>query len=195
MLLPSIREPTIDRLKYFLSAEQARDFTYHDVGATAGENWPAGFDHDFHRVLLGHGEQVFQAACQGLREWRQFPAPWTRIFPADAPLVAGTNVAVQFHVGGLWWLSSARIVFTIDEPAPIRRFGFAYGTLPGHIECGEERFSIELHDDESVWYDLRAFSRPRFWPMRLGYPIARRYQRRFARNSQVSMQTLAQASG
>lgn len=74
-----------------------------------------------------------------------------------------------------------------DAKGATRRFGFAYGTLPAHVEEGEERFCIELHDDGTVWYDLRAFSRPRYWPVRLGKPLARRLQRRFARESQAAM--------
>jgi uncharacterized protein (UPF0548 family) len=84
-------------------------------------------------------------------------------------------------------MSSARIVYQLEDGQPIRRFGFAYGTLPGHIERGEERFSIEWLPDDTVWYDIRAFSRPRHWLVRLGYPLARRLQRRFVRDSQSAM--------
>ena len=44
---------------------------------------------------------------------------------------------------GLWWLNACRIVYVVDESGPISKFGFAYGTLPGHVESGEERFLIE----------------------------------------------------
>ena len=57
----------------------------------------------------------------------------------------------------------ARVVYVIDEPD---RKGFAYGTLPGHPERGEESFIIERRPDESVWLTIRAFSRPSsafFW--------------------------------
>jgi len=72
----------------------------------------------------------------------------------------------------------------IDEP---RRFGFAYGTLPGHAERGEERFLIEWLTDDTVWYDLDAISCPRYWAARVAYPVARRLQRQFARLSKASM--------
>ena len=42
----------------------------------------------------------------------------------------------------------ARVVYVIDEPL---RKGFAYGTLPGHPETGEEAFIVEYRDDDSVW--------------------------------------------
>jgi uncharacterized protein (UPF0548 family) len=69
-----------------------------------------------------------------------------------------------------------------------QRFGFAYGTLPGHAESGEERFTVEWHEaDGAVWYDILAFSRPRRLLARLGYPLARRLQKRFARDSAAAM--------
>jgi uncharacterized protein (UPF0548 family) len=164
---------------------------------------------DHNRVQIGQGMAAFDAACDALRHWGQFPAPWTEIYPATAPLVAGTVVAMLCRVLGLWWLNSCRIVYTIDEmpvprpedmPVPPRpparhRFGFAYGTLPGHVERGEERFLIECDEREQVWYDLLAFSRPRLWAARLGYPLARHLQRCFVRDSQAAMHAaVAQAS-
>jgi len=85
---------------------------------------------------------------------------------------------------GLWWLNSCRIVYVIDIQD---KFGFAYGTLPGHAECGEELFMVEKMPDGTVRYVLKAFSRPRVWLARLGYPIARAYQRKFVRDSKASM--------
>jgi uncharacterized protein (UPF0548 family) len=121
-----------------------------------------------------------------------FPAPWTRIAPENAPLQVGGIVVMQAHAMGLWWLNGAEIVYLIDERAGgadtvERRYGFAYGTLPAHVEQGEERFSVELHTNGSVWYDLRAFSRPRYWPVRIGERFARRLQARFVRDSQAAM--------
>lgn len=55
----------------------------------------------------------------------------------------------------------------------MRRSGFAYGTLTCHVERGEERFAVEWLADDSVWYDLRAFSRPQLWAARLAKPVAR----------------------
>jgi uncharacterized protein (UPF0548 family) len=78
----------------------------------------------------------------------------------------------------------ARIVYVIEEP---RRFGFAYGTLPGHMAIGEERFLIEWNADDDVYYDVLAFSRARHPLMKLGYPLVRRLQKRFGRESAAAM--------
>jgi hypothetical protein len=71
---------------------------------------------------------------------------------------------------------------------PIKRFGFAYGTLAEHAESGEERFTVEWHgEDDTVWYDVLAFSRPRQVLARLGYPLSRLLQKRFAEGSKATM--------
>jgi uncharacterized protein (UPF0548 family) len=52
------------------------------------------------------------------------------------------------------------------------------------VERGEERFTVEWHrDDDSVWYDILAFSRPNRMIVKFGSPYARTLQRRFARES------------
>jgi uncharacterized protein (UPF0548 family) len=76
------------------------------------------------------------------------------------------------------------VVYLINEDGPVKKFGFAYGTLASHVERGEERFTIEWHaDDDSVWYDILAFSRPNKFIVKLGLPLTRMLQKRFARDS------------
>jgi uncharacterized protein (UPF0548 family) len=190
-VLWSLRRPSRQVIHDFLARQRQEPFSYPEVGQSEGGT-PAGYDLDHNRVRLGEGPAVLEAACAALRRWEMFPGPWTRIEPADAPIAEGTVVAIVAHVLGIWWLNACRIVYVLDETEPVRRFGFAYGTLTGHAERGEERFSVELLADGSVWYDVRAFSRPRYWPVRLGYPLARRLQRRFVRGSQAAMKRAVQ---
>ena len=178
------RRPDAARVRRFLDGQRALPLTYVAVGATDGGAAPPGFVLDHNRQRLGRGEAVFARAREDVRRWRMFPAAWTAIEPAGAPIAEGEVVAVHIRALGVWWLNAARIVYAIDEP---RRFGFAYGTLPGHAERGEERFLVEWQTDDEVWYDLRAFSRPRYWAARLGRPIARALQRRFVRHSKAAM--------
>lgn len=173
-------------METFLAHQQSATLDYPQRGASNGGAAPRGFNLDHNRARIGSGDVAFAAACAALRAWRMFPAPWTRIFPGGAPIREGQTVAMLAHAFG-WWLNACRIVYVIDETAPVRRFGFAYGTLPTHVEEGEERFGVELLADGSVWYDLRAFSRPRRRIVRLAKPLARRLQRRFVRESQAAM--------
>jgi uncharacterized protein (UPF0548 family) len=182
----TLTRPGDEQVRAFLQRQAQEPFSYAEVGASA-TGPPAGWTVDHNRVRLGSGQAVFDAACEALRRWRQFPAPLTRICPPDAPLEPDITVAVLARAFGLWWLNAARIVYAIDEAGPPRRFGFAYGTLPAHVESGEERFSVEHHADDSVWYDILAFSRPRYWMTRLAYPMTRLTQKRFARQSKEAM--------
>jgi uncharacterized protein (UPF0548 family) len=120
-----------------------------------------------------------------------FDLGWVELHPPNATIEPGTAVAVLIRAMGLWWMSAARIVYTIDEqrsPGMRGRFGFAYGTTIDHAERGEERFLVEWREDDSVWYNLLSFSRPAHWMARSGRSLTRRLQVRFATDSLQSMQ-------
>src|SRR5262245_1176369 len=183
----SLREPTDLQLTALLARQSILDFSYPHAGVTTQCVAPPGFDYDHSAVTIGQGDHTFAAACDVLRNWRQFPPAWSRIFPTAAALREGTIVILVIRALGIWWLNPCRIVYLIDEPSPIRRFGFAYGTLPGHVERGEEQFAIEFDTEGTVRYTIRAFSRPRMLAARLAYPIVRRLQKRFVRDSQAAV--------
>lgn len=112
--------------------------------------------------------------------------------PDGTPFVRpGDTAVLRIPVlGKLWGISApARVVYLIDEP---NRKGFAYGTLPGHPEDGEEAFIVSQNADGSVWLTVRAFSRPssRFWWA--VYPALRvaqwYYTRRYLRALAVPME-------
>lgn len=178
-----LRQPTDAELRAFLQAQGRLEFTYPDAGITTAEA-PACYVADRTRVLLGTGEQVFLQAKEHLKCWKQFDLGWLKAFPTDTPISTGEAVAVVARTFGVWSLNAARIIYVVDEP---QKFGFAYGTLPGHVEMGEERFLIERTDDDSVWYDILAFSRPRHLLTKIGYPFVRRLQKRFGRESAAVM--------
>jgi uncharacterized protein (UPF0548 family) len=180
----SLRKPSADARRRFLVAQRDLPFGYAAVGATVGTP-PAGHVVDRTRVKLGEGGVVFRAAADALRRWEQFHLGWVEPWPADTPLRPGEAVTVAARFAGVWWLNACRVVYAVDEPA---RFGFAYGTLPGHVESGEERFLVEWdRTDDAVWYDILAYSRPNHVLTRLGYPLVRRLQKRFGRDSAAAM--------
>jgi uncharacterized protein (UPF0548 family) len=183
----SFQKPSAESINRFLAAQARLDFTYSAIGATATHP-PDGYVVDHTRIKLGEGESVFQSAVAALRRWEQFRLDWLEAGPDDTPLKAGQVVAILARSIGLWWLNACRVVYVVDETGPLTRFGFAYGTLPAHAGSGEERFLIEWNrTDDSVWYDVLAFSRPRHVLTRIGYPMVRRAQKRFGRESAASM--------
>lgn len=183
----SLRKPSPQTLRQFLAEQAALDYSYSAVGATAATP-PPGFVIDRTRIDLGTGQSVFEAAKAALRRWQQFRLGWVEAWSPDTPLEVGQVVAIMGWAVGLWWLNACRINYTLDESGPVARFGFAYGTLPGHYECGEERFLIEWDQaSDRVAYDILAFSRPNHILTRLGYPVVRRSQKRFGRDSAMAM--------
>ena len=183
----SISKPSAESIRCFLAKQSTLDFSYLAVGATATTP-PPGYVVDRTRIKLGEGEAVFHSARAAFQRWEQFRLGWVEAWSPDTQIKSGEVVAVLGRAIGLWWLNSTRIVYIVDERGAIRKFGFAYGTLPGHIASGEERFLIEWNQaDDSVWYDILAFSRPNHILIRLGYPWVRRAQKRFGRDSATAM--------
>lgn len=183
----SFRKPAVETIRQFLSEQEPLLFTYAPVGTTA-ETPPAGYDVDRTRIKLGEGEAVFCKAKVALQHWAQFRLGWVEAWSPETPIQTGAVVAVLGRAVGLWWLNCCRIVYVVDETGPVSKFGFAYGTLPGHVEMGEERFLIEWdRTDNCVWYSILAISRPRHVLARLGYLVVRRAQKRFGRDSAAAM--------
>jgi uncharacterized protein (UPF0548 family) len=152
------------------------------VGPLKGEaRLPFGFVTDHSRTVLGSGEATFEAAKEAFRRWRMFDLGWVRVANPEAPIAVGQIVAVEVRALELWSVNLSQIIETVDLPM---RFGFIYSTTRSHVEEGEEGFLLE-HDraSDEVVYGLDAVSRPRALLARLGLPVTRHFQHRFARDS------------
>ena len=181
-------KPSDERIAKFIESQTRLEFTYPSVGDTRNGDHPSGFLVDHNRVRLGTGQAVFDAAKRALCEWEHYRFDWIELHRPDVDPVPDQTVGVLARALGLWVLNACRVVYVVEEEEPLRRFAFAYGTLPEHAESGEERFQVEWHEeDDSVWYDILAFSRPNQLLARLAYPYVRRKQRQFARESKSAM--------
>jgi uncharacterized protein (UPF0548 family) len=209
--MPSLFKPSPSKLRRILAEQSGLGFTYPEVGATAqilplhpgegrGEgalvstppstlHLPPSYAVDHTRVELGSGQAAFDQAMAALCRWQQFDLGWLEAFPTDTPIAVGETVLVLARAGGLWWANAARIVYVVDEEIDgVQRFGFAYGTLPGHVESGEERFLVEwTRATDRVYFDIVAFSRPRHLLVRLNRGRARAMQKRFAKEAVEAM--------
>src|SRR5262245_60622239 len=124
----------------YLARAAGLPFSYPELGASRDGAPPPGYVADHRRLLLGHGDQAFAAACACLHRWDMFDMGWVSLcWPRIEP-VAGATVGVAARFFGAWWVNACRVVY-VEEPTPQgRRFRFAYGTLTDHAERGEERF-------------------------------------------------------
>jgi uncharacterized protein (UPF0548 family) len=181
------KKPAPEKIREFLSAQKHQQFSYGPVGASRMEA-PSDYTVDHNRIQLGDGRATFERAKNSITQWKMFDIAWLELFWPSTPIEAGATVAIAVSHLGFWSLNAARIVYIIEERGTLETYGFAYGTLPDHAEMGEERFTVEFHpDDQTVWYDLYAFSKPR--PLaRLAYPYTRALQKKFASDSKIAMQ-------
>ncbi len=185
-----ISKPSTKRIDEFVKAQSRLDFSYRSVAATRNGDHPSGFVVDHHGIQLGSGQATFELAQQALCAWQHFRFSWVQIHRPETKPQPGQTVAILARAAGLWVLNACRVVYVLDEYDPVRRFAFAYGTLPDHAEAGEERFQVTWREeDDSIWYDILAYSRPNQWFSRLAYPYVRSKQRQFARDSRRAMQT------
>ena len=163
-------KPSPQRLRESLLSQEKGTFSYREVGASRVQA-PSGYTVDHNRVQLGKGADCFKRAKQAIKAWRMFDISWLELCWPNSPIEAGTTVAVLVSHLKFWSLNACRIVCVIQEGHATEIYGFAYGTLNDHGETGEERFTVEFNPmDQSVWYDICAFSRPQLLP-RLVYPF------------------------
>lgn len=181
-----LSKPSEQQIRDFLVSQRDRPFSYECAGTRTLATGAYKADHN--RIRLGDGAEIFAKAVDALRRWEMFNIGWLRLCWPDAPIEKGSTVAVLAHHLGFWSLNACRIVTVIDEHGELREYGFAYGTLREHVERGQEAFTIQWrHEDDSVWYDIFAYSKPKHVLAKLGYPITRALQKRFARDSMKSM--------
>jgi uncharacterized protein (UPF0548 family) len=163
-----------------LQALEELPLTYSEVGATASSELPDGYQHLSTSAQIGAGRERFEQAADAVMRWGMQRGSGLRV-QASSEIVEVSTVVLVTMMGFL--RAPCRVVYVLDEP-DIR--GFAYGTLPGHPESGEERFAVRYDPVTSaVIAEVTAFSRPGAWWSKAGGPfvvmaqriIARRYLR------------------
>lgn len=87
-------------------------------------------------------------------------------------VAADVGVRVLLRIGPV--RAPCQVVWRKEEETSA---GFAYGTLVGHPECGEEAFLVEQRPDGVVVFTVWAFSRPAAWYLRAVGPLGRWVQR------------------
>jgi uncharacterized protein (UPF0548 family) len=146
------------------------ELTYDEVGATAGP-LPAGYHHVEESAVIGRGRRRFEEAGAAVMRWGMLRGAGVRVDASSEVAEVGSEVVVG--VGPV--RAPCRVVYVIDETD---RRGYAYGTLPGHAESGEELFSVRFDPaTDQVYAEVRAFSRHGTWWSRLAAPVTSLMQR------------------
>ncbi|NUK21179.1 DUF1990 family protein [Streptomyces lunaelactis] len=155
-----------------------RTLNYREVGATRLGPLPDGYHHLHHTERIGRGRADFEAAGTAVTTWRTHRESGARVRATAARAERGVRLEVSAGAGPLRVSAPCEVIWTAYEKD---RTGFAYGTLAGHPECGEESFVVAIRDDGSVWFTVMAFSRPAAWYTRLAGPLVPAAQKWYAR--------------
>lgn len=164
-------EPDLQRV---LDKSRQADLSYSEVGATKNPTLPAGYRVDHYERRLGSEEGRFERAVDALRRWQGQIGAGIRIFPNGATVEMDSTVLFVLRTIGLWAIAPCRVIYVIDEQT---RFGFAYGTLPGHPERGEVAMIVSREDGDVV-ARIESFSRTVDPLARAASPVTRVIQKR-----------------
>lgn len=148
-----LSRPGAGDLAEALGAANIADLTYGFVGATLAHEPVVAV----RRRSIDLPRAGFEPALAGLREWVCHRGIGATVHPTRAPLEQGATMLVVLPVGPATILAPTRIVAVVDEAD---RFGFAYGTLPGHPEAGEESFVVARGADGAVTFTIAVAARP-----------------------------------
>lgn len=177
--------PSDDQVRALLRKRADAPCTHRDVGLSERELEvaPKGFVLDRYGTELGEGRDLFERASAVLARFGNYPSSFTRVVRAEGELEVGHLFATVAKHLGFASMHPCRVLYVAREES---RFGFGFGTLPGHAESGEERFMVRL-DGTRVRYEVQAFSRPHGVFGQLGAPVGRRYQLRFQHETLAAM--------
>mmetsp|Transcript_9678 Transcript_9678/g.13144 ORF Transcript_9678/g.13144 Transcript_9678/m.13144 type:complete len:219 (-) Transcript_9678:98-754(-) len=211
MVLLSLTRPSKETVDRTCLQAQRRGFCYPHPGES--KDFPPippsatkhGYAIDHNRVQLGYGKEVYEKAKDALTSWKHFQLGWAEV-DSTTEVKKGSPVCVKAKVFFFWTRQPLQIVYVEDQKKKglskkigietaggekcTARFTFGHGCLHSHMLAGEERFAVEmLEEDNSVWYDVAAFSKPAGPLSSVFYPFVRLFQRRFAHCSQKAMKT------
>lgn len=166
-----LRRPSDEECERLLTGTARADLSYPEVGATRSGQLPRGYHHDRCSLTIGPAS-LFDAKAESLLRWRAHLGAGVNVIPGDSITSSGSDHLVLIKLAAIWIVAPVRIVYLIEEPD---RRGFAYGTLSGHPESGEEAFVVERHGDRTEFH-ITAFSKPANLLVRVGSPVSRAIQ-------------------
>ena len=154
---------------------RAERLTYGEVGQSLRDDLPAGYKWVRTSEVLGSGQMCFEAAARKVMTWEMHSGAGLDVAASSARAEVDAVAVVRLSIGPIGVSAPCRVVRVVDEP---NAQGFAYGTLAGHPESGEESFVVTMSEDGEVMATIVAFSRPATNLARLSGPIGRFVQSR-----------------
>jgi uncharacterized protein (UPF0548 family) len=150
---------------------RAAELTYVEVGSTRDLVLSTGY-RSFQRSSALPPDITFESARHDLLTWNVQRRAGIRV-SSTSDVEPEAVVDLRLGIGPLSVPAPCRIVYVIEEPD---RCGFAYGTLPGHPDSGEEAFVLSRDAAATITFTVTAFSRPDTVLSKLAGPVGHRVQ-------------------
>ncbi len=161
-----------------LAAARESELTYDHVGSTLHPERFPGRTRQRLEVDVPDPGDGLAAARHGLWTWVPQHHLGAHVHPAGAAVEVGATLLVVLPFGPLEVVAPVRVVEVVEEPDCV---GFAYGTLPGHPECGEEAFLAERAEGGGLRLSVLVDARPGTLAAKLAAPVLTVFQHRAAR--------------
>ena len=149
-----------------MSARIARgELNYPGIGFTSEGRSPEGFARSQARAHLGEGFETYRRVADGILSWQIQRRSGLRVRTETGSVESGSRIVSGFGIGPFRIKAPCEVVW-VRRPAPgntAQSAGFAYGTLPGHPERGEEAFEVSIDAAGDVTFTITAFSRHSNW--------------------------------
>jgi uncharacterized protein (UPF0548 family) len=166
--LPVSAQPMSDQRQAVLRLAK---LTYPEVGMTQNSVLPVSY-RTFQRSVTLPPSVDFESASGDLLAWAVQRRAGIRV-SSSSDVAPDAVVDLRLGVGPLSVTAPCRVVYVVDEPG---RCGYAYGTLPGHPEFGEESFMLTRNESGEIAFTVTAFSRPATALSKVAGPLGRRVQ-------------------
>lgn len=150
----------------------AAPLTYSDVGATLGK-LPQGYRHSERSVRVGKGRETFELAAEAIMSWAIQRGAGLHVLASSDAVVKDAVAVVRLTVGPVKIDGPNRVVAVVEEA---NRRGFAYGTLAGHPEEGEQLFLVKIDAEDVVTFTVRSFAKRASLLALVGGPLNSRIQ-------------------
>jgi uncharacterized protein (UPF0548 family) len=147
-------------------------------------------DYEFARVVkdLGTGRVVFGQAVEALRSWDVHKHAGLEVISEKPSVETGATILLGLRLMPFYLTFACRILYEIEGDD---RRGFAYGTLPLHVERGEQSFVVRI-DQGSVRFVVSSLSQPAHITARLAAPLSRALQSKARADYVMAMRRVLQ---
>jgi uncharacterized protein (UPF0548 family) len=179
-----LSDPKLDKLNQILETQSQLQLSYEASDLLTNNSSMKTTEYC---MSVGTGLDAFEKAVLCLSQFAVHERAGFQVLKTSNSLEVNSCVLLKLSLFPFYITSVCRITNIISSS---NTFGFTYGTLPHHIEVGEELFLIELTKTNNVLFKIKTISRPGNKFAILVKPYSNHLQLKFNNRYLLSMKEL-----